>query len=83
MPSNRARVGTVVEALQRVAVAARAASNAQREKIRRARVGGTYRQEMTVDLGRLVAYEDGVRDALLVAQEAEAARVNCGWLGSS
>ena len=70
---SRALVGTVIEAVQRVAVAARVASNAQREKIRQARARGTYRQEMTFELVKRIAYEEGVRDALLVAQEAEAA----------
>lgn len=63
----------MIEALQRVAFAARAASNVQREKIRLARVDGSYRQEMAVVLVRLVAYEEGVRDAMLAVQEAEAA----------
>jgi hypothetical protein len=72
-PSNQAQVGTVIEALQRLACAARAASNAQREKMRQARVAGTYRQKMAVDLVKLIAYEEGVRAALLGAQEAETA----------
>jgi len=72
-PSSRAQVGTVIEALRRVAIAARADSNAQRERMRQARVGGTYREQMALQLDRLVAYEKGVRFALLVAQEAEEA----------
>jgi|SRR5215468_4980601 len=72
-PSRQAKVGTIIEALQRLAVAARAASNAQRKKMRQARVDGTYRPKMTVDLLKLIAYEEGIRDALLAAQEAEAA----------
>jgi hypothetical protein len=71
---RRARAGTVIEALQRAVIAARAASNAQRARIHRAHGNGSYRQEMAVDLAKCVAYERGVRDALLLAQEAEAAR---------
>jgi hypothetical protein len=72
--ARRAQVGTVIEALQRAAVAARADSNAQRARIRRARVEGNYRQEMAVDLAKRVAYEQGVCYCLLLAQEVEAAR---------
>jgi hypothetical protein len=72
MRGNRAQVGAVVEALQRVVIAARAASNAQRDKIRQARVDGAHRADMAVNLIQLVAYEEGVGFALLVAQEAQA-----------
>jgi hypothetical protein len=69
---SQAQVGTVVVALQRVISAAHAASRAQRDKIRQARVDGAYRADMAVKLIQLVAYEEGVRFAMLVAQEAEA-----------
>jgi hypothetical protein len=71
---RRAQVGTVIEALQRAAIAARADSNAQRRRIRQAHGNGTYRQEMAVDLAKRVAYEQGVLYSLLLAREAEAAR---------
>jgi hypothetical protein len=58
-----AQVGRVVEALQRVISAAHAASRAQRDKIRQARVDGADRAEMAVKLIQLVASEEGVRFA--------------------
>jgi hypothetical protein len=78
---RRAKVGVVIEALQRAAIEARANSNAQRARIRRARVNGTYREEMAVDLGKRIAYEEGVGYCLLVAREAEAARRPIEGLG--
>lgn len=70
---RRSRVGTVIEALQRAAVEARADSNVQRNRIRQARVKGTYREAMTLELARCIAFEEGVRYALMLAQVAEAA----------